>query len=179
MTVPRSMLRCMDTKTKETSQQISSGGMAIIGVQQAIIGVQHPLHRQSLRSLPAQTRFTRFVVGSAPPPQAKPAEPPRSNSLRSVCRWFSRLLSGFSTPSPGSEPGEPPRSETRFARLGAAGSIAHPLTSLRSCLSSATTGASPLSLASLGYVFSAAAFRPARRPKVQARLWVRPGTVVG
>jgi len=107
MTVPRSMLRCMDTKTKETSQQISSGGMAIIGVQQAIIGVQHPLT--------------------------------------------------------GHKPGEPPRSETRFARLGAAGRIAHPLTSLRSCLSSTATGASPLSLAPLGYVFSAAAFRPARR----------------
>jgi hypothetical protein len=31
----------------------------------------------------------------------------------------------------------------------------------------------------LPFVFSAAAFSPASRPKVQARLWVRPGTVVG
>jgi len=43
------------------------------------LGVQHPLHRQSRRSLPAQ-RLACNYWGSAPPPPAKPPEPPRSET---------------------------------------------------------------------------------------------------
>ncbi len=48
----------------------------------SIIGVQHPLHRQSRRSLPAHTSLpSGLLTGSAPPPRALPAEPPPSPSL--------------------------------------------------------------------------------------------------
>ena len=95
--------------------------------------VQHPLHRQSLRSLPAHTslcsvsplvrtpstgkacgaspltpRFARFRRWFAPPPQAKPAEPPRSHLA----------LLGFaagSPPSTGKACGASPLTP-RFAR---------------------------------------------------------------
>ena len=55
---------------------------------------QRPLQWQSPRSLPAQARFARRADGSAPPPVAKPAEPPRSSSLRSSCRWLSAPSTG-------------------------------------------------------------------------------------
>ena len=63
----------------------------------AVIGAQRPLQWQSPRSLPAQARFARRADGSAPPPVAKPPEPPRSSSLRSSCRWLSAPSSGKAT----------------------------------------------------------------------------------
>jgi hypothetical protein len=90
----------------------------------AIIGVQHPLHRQSLRSLPAQDSLTLVsAVGSAPPPQAKPAEPPRlSLAYARVCRRFSAPSTGKAC---GASPLKPRlRSCSPFAnRPFAAGSI--------------------------------------------------------
>ena len=59
-------------------RQISEKQFRVAPHNAAINGAQRPLHRQSLRSLPAHPRFARHVTGSAPPPQAKPAEPRRS-----------------------------------------------------------------------------------------------------
>ena len=113
----------------------------------SITGVQHPLQWQSHRSLPAHPRFAQLLGfstpssgkatgaspltlaslnywGSAPPPVAKPPEPPRSPSLRSITgvqhplQWqshrslpahprFAQLL-GFSTPSSGKATGASP-----------------------------------------------------------------------
>ena len=58
----------------------------------AIIGAQRPLQRQSHRSLPPHPRYARLVAGSAPPPAAKPLEPPPSPSLRSSRRRLKRPL---------------------------------------------------------------------------------------
>ncbi len=139
-----------------------------------LLGFSTPSTGKACRSLPAHPRFAQLLGfstpssgkatgaspltlaslnywGSAPPPVAKPPEPPRSPSLRSITgvqhplQWqshrslpahprFAQLL-GFSTPSSGK-----------------------------------ATGASPLTLASLGQVFSAAAFSQSSRQSIVIRL---------
>ena len=98
--------------------------------------------------------------GSAPPPVAKPPEPPRSPSLRSITgvqhplQWqshrslpahprFAQLL-GFSTPSSGKATRSLP-AHPRFAQL----------LGFSTPSSGKATGASPLTLASLNYWGSA------------------------
>ncbi len=121
----------MGFSTPSTSK---ARGASPLNSLRSVIGVQHPLHEQSSRSLPAQLASLGYW-GSAPPPRAKLAEPPRSTR-------FARLL-GFSTPSTSKARGASPLNSLRSV-IG----VQHPL-------HEQSSRSLPAQLASLGYWGSA------------------------